>query len=537
MARVRSGRARYVLERTKRAAHDPFVVGITVLTVVAAVLRFWTLGLQSYYTDEAYTVSLVQQAPIEMLHGIARTESTPPLYYVAAWIWSRAFGTGEAGLRSLSALAGTATVVVAYFAGARLLSRAVGLIVAALAAVSPLLIWYSQEARSYAFFTFFATLSLYLYARLRTGARPAVVVAWALVCEAAIWTHYFAIYVVATEAVLLLLLVPRLRRVVVAALLAMAVASVPVAVLAVHQQRRGHTDWIGRLPLEDRLRGAAKTFVAGHYDLAHARVVIALLAAGVVALLARAWWRRRKLDVGVVEAALFMAGLLLLPLVPAALGNDYWLTRNVMPAWVGAALVVSAAVACVRRWLATALTLALVSLSLVPTILTFERPELQRADWRGVARCLGARRPHRAVVVRSDAAALVLFGIYRPGTHRLGAKRRPVNEVDVVDRPPVNLRVPTGFADAGTVCRTNVAVRRFVAERPIPIAASDVLAAPRAHDAEVFVAEEETGPGVALSRWTLIPSESAIVSKDWSVVSSVSSLRHSRAMEMSPVLQ
>src|SRR5690242_5921335 len=56
---------------------------------------------------------------------------------------------GEAGLRSLSALAGVATVPVAYVAARTLVCARVGVIAAALTACNPLLIWYSQDARSY----------------------------------------------------------------------------------------------------------------------------------------------------------------------------------------------------------------------------------------------------------------------------------------------------------------------------------------------------------------------------------------------------
>ena len=56
----------------------------------------------------------------------------------------------EYGLRSLSALAGVATVPVAYLIGAELRGRRAGLMAAALVAVNPMLLWYSQEARAYA---------------------------------------------------------------------------------------------------------------------------------------------------------------------------------------------------------------------------------------------------------------------------------------------------------------------------------------------------------------------------------------------------
>src|SRR2546426_7811569 len=121
------------------------------ITALAAILRFSTLSVQSYWHDEAVTAARILHPGLgAMLHAVARSESAPPLYYVLAWVWSKHFGTGEAGLRSLSAVFGTLTVPVAYALGARLASKRVGLIAAALVAVSPWMVWESPEARAYA---------------------------------------------------------------------------------------------------------------------------------------------------------------------------------------------------------------------------------------------------------------------------------------------------------------------------------------------------------------------------------------------------
>src|SRR5919197_1329088 len=136
------------------------------LTLAGAALRFATLDLQSFWYDEAVTVGLVRHDLWGMLDRIPGSESTPPLYYVIAWLWTRAFGTGEVGIRSLSALLGTAAIPAFYLA-ARELTRSEGaaLGVAALAAFNPLLVWYSQEARTYALLTLLGALSLYFFAR------------------------------------------------------------------------------------------------------------------------------------------------------------------------------------------------------------------------------------------------------------------------------------------------------------------------------------------------------------------------------------
>ena len=72
------------------------------LTVLAAVLRFVTLDVQSFDHDESVTAGQVLDPNfVEMLKMVPERESAPHLYYVTAWFWSKLFGTGEVGLRAL----------------------------------------------------------------------------------------------------------------------------------------------------------------------------------------------------------------------------------------------------------------------------------------------------------------------------------------------------------------------------------------------------------------------------------------------------
>ena len=103
------------------------------VTVAAAVLRFALIAHQGFWFDEANTSQLVSFSPGPMLTLIKHYESTPPLYYGAAWVWARIFGFGEAGLRSFSALSVVLAVPVAYGAAAKLISKRAGVIAAAVA--------------------------------------------------------------------------------------------------------------------------------------------------------------------------------------------------------------------------------------------------------------------------------------------------------------------------------------------------------------------------------------------------------------------
>jgi mannosyltransferase len=186
-------------------------IGIGAILVVAALVRFWGIGSQSFWFDEVVTAQLVQEPFGHMLSTIPNSESTPYLYYVLLWLWAQAFGHGEAALRSLSALAGVVTVA-AVWAGAReLVSRRAGLAAGALAALNPFLVWYSQEARAYALLACLCAVSFWLFARALRPPTGRVLAWWAVASALALATHYFAAFVVVPEAIALAVLAGRTR--------------------------------------------------------------------------------------------------------------------------------------------------------------------------------------------------------------------------------------------------------------------------------------------------------------------------------------
>ena len=116
------------------------VGAVALATVIGGAVRFSTMGLQSYWDDEAFTVDLVRMPFVHMLSTVLKTERTPHLYYVLAWGWTHVFGSGEWGLRSLSALLGTATIPIAYLAARTVVSRRGAVIAAFLVATNPFLV-------------------------------------------------------------------------------------------------------------------------------------------------------------------------------------------------------------------------------------------------------------------------------------------------------------------------------------------------------------------------------------------------------------
>src|SRR4029077_16358123 len=175
------------------------------LTVIAAALRFATLGAQAYHHDEIVTASRVLRDGFwHAMEAVGFSESAPPLYYALAWVWTQLTGTGEFGLRSLSALGGVATVPVAYLLGAELRHRRAGIAAAALVAVNPMLLWYSQEARGYALLALLTAVAALYFVRALAGGRRRDFTVWGVASALALATHYFAIFPIALEATWLL---------------------------------------------------------------------------------------------------------------------------------------------------------------------------------------------------------------------------------------------------------------------------------------------------------------------------------------------
>ena len=166
------------------------------LTLAGFLLRFYNLGGNSLWLDEASTLTFARQSLIGIWESTAGGEFNPPLFY---WLehGMLLFGESEFVLRLLPALLGALTIPVVYFIGKEFRDRNVGLIAAALLAFSPFHIFYSQEARAYAPMLFFFSLALLFYMR---ASRSNGIRSWLLFgvfSAVAFWMHFYAIVPVA----------------------------------------------------------------------------------------------------------------------------------------------------------------------------------------------------------------------------------------------------------------------------------------------------------------------------------------------------
>lgn len=420
----------------RRIAASPPLLTLSVIVVLGAALRFATIDLQSYRYDEAVTVARVLHPSLfDTFSAVPRSESTPPLYYLVAWFWSQPFGTGEVGMRSLSALAGTASILVVYLAARALpLSRRAALIAAAAVAVSPVLIWFSQDARAYSLVFLLTAFSFLFFARARRSGRRRDLAWWAAFSALALATHYFAGFVVLAEAVVLLR-GPN-RRAVVVALLPIVAMGALLLPIVLQQQEHAHASWIASQPRGPRLERAAAKLVGSdngeeHGPRATGPIPLAVplaLAAVALALLLALGDSEEQSAAGVAAT---VGGLALgLPLLLALLGSDYVDGRNLIPVFVPLLILFGAGFGVRRAGLAgMGLAAAFCLCGLLLTIEIDRLPRLRREDLRNAAAEVGALERGKVVVANRYAAGWPLR--YYLGAHP-AAKLPPLREVDLV---------------------------------------------------------------------------------------------------------
>ena len=436
-------------------------VPLAALIAVAAVLRFALLDQQSFWYDEAWTVGLLQKSLFGMLAALSHREATPPLYFALAWVWSRVFGSGEVGLRALSALLGTATVPVSYMAGRVLVSHRTGLFAAALVTFSPLLIWYSQEARAYALLAFLSALSLLAFGFALQRPTPRALAFWAVVACLALATHYFSVFLLGPQAAWLLF-AHRQRRAAWVAVGAAAAAELALLPLA-REQQHVPTGWIAAIPLATRVREVLRQFVTGQYQpLSHVAIMLTLLALGLVVagLVYVSEGRERQ---GGAIALTLGAIAVLAPLALTTTHFDKFYYRNLIGAWIP--LAIAFAIVCASRRAGRfgyAVVAAACALELASAVAVFDRSALQRDDWRSATKAVGSKKEARAIIT-DPFFERVAIELYRPTTHVMAAAGAQVREIVFLGHSPLPLqfRPPTGFELVEQRRIQNLALVRF----------------------------------------------------------------------------
>jgi mannosyltransferase len=214
---------------------------VAVPCVIATFLAFYDIGGRSLWLDESASVAIASQHGTALWHAMEHDGGNMLGYYALLHLVLRVFGDGTVAIRFASALATGATVAMVSFLARRLFGWRVALAAGLLAAVSLPLIYWGQDARSYALMVTFATASFLAFVALvdREPGAPSPRWAWLAYVATTVLAAYmsFEVLLIVPAQLLSLVWAPRRRlRSVLSALTVTGVCCLPLLVLA---ERRG----------------------------------------------------------------------------------------------------------------------------------------------------------------------------------------------------------------------------------------------------------------------------------------------------------
>jgi hypothetical protein len=221
----------------------------------------------------------------------------PPLHYLLLKFITPVLGTGEFGFRALSLFCGIATIGLIAMLGSRLPgARWCGLLAASIMAVSRFPIYYSQESRSFALYTFLVTLlALWVHAISRHPHQRRLWLSGLCIMTLLLYTHWYSSLFI-TSAVLALLIssVPtRTKLLAVATAAGSALLFIPwiLAILSIYRSNtlNDQLNWYGHPTLWDlkKLWAASLGIMDFHGAITATLVLILLLAAAALVLVSR----------------------------------------------------------------------------------------------------------------------------------------------------------------------------------------------------------------------------------------------------------
>jgi len=179
-----------IRRRADRAAGWRLVWALSAVVLLAFMLRAYRLDGQALWSDESISLQRSTQPVAQMLAEMPVEHA--PLYFVVLNGWLRVAGTTDYALRFPSLWFGVLTAALLAALARTTFGGGSAMIAALLLAVSPLHVWYSQDARMYTMVTALGTAALWALVRALETDRLSAWIAYAVAAALALYTHYYA---------------------------------------------------------------------------------------------------------------------------------------------------------------------------------------------------------------------------------------------------------------------------------------------------------------------------------------------------------
>lgn len=188
--------------------HIPLLLFCIVL--LGAFLRIYRLDYKSLWMDEMGQVLTAMRGSVLEVIAESSSHLSPPLDYIILHYFLF-LGNTDFIVRLPAAIFGTLSIIMAYRLGKVLFGEKEGLVSALLLSVSPIAVWYSQEARMYSLFMFLSLLSLFFFITALQKKNDMWWLGFVFSTVLCLYTHYFAFFVVLNEMLIFVFLLYRNR--------------------------------------------------------------------------------------------------------------------------------------------------------------------------------------------------------------------------------------------------------------------------------------------------------------------------------------
>ena len=178
-----------------------------IIVIIALGLRLYRLDFQSLWVDEIASMNGADPDSSWAMVVDYSISDQPPAFFLLLHAWFKVFPFNDVTGRLLSVLLGIAGIFIMYFLGKEVKDGKTGLTAAAITSFSYIHILFSQDIRFYTLVFLASALSYLFFIKAVKGNRPVHFVMYSLFTALLLYTHYFGLVVLATQAIVFCLLI------------------------------------------------------------------------------------------------------------------------------------------------------------------------------------------------------------------------------------------------------------------------------------------------------------------------------------------
>ena len=161
------------------------------ILVICSAIALGNMTRWRFWFDEAFSMYIVRFGFWDIAK-LTAADVHPPLYYWLLKAWTSVFGTTELAARSMSLFFALVGIVGLYMIIRRIVKQPrYALIAALVAAISPMLIRFSDEARMYTLVFAIVVWATYMLLRMSSSSNKKWWLAYGTLLAAGMFTHYF----------------------------------------------------------------------------------------------------------------------------------------------------------------------------------------------------------------------------------------------------------------------------------------------------------------------------------------------------------